>query len=86
MTDVKTSIEQRRCDLEQHDRDLRTAALKAVSEQTYPMLKALRDECGKTGHQWKFSHWNWDQTCQWDKCVWCGFGEPVDAHLGRPAS
>ena len=77
---VKSEIRRRRRELESRDRDLRTAALTEVSAQTRPLFVDLQRECALTGHEWKFSHFNWDNSYAWDKCQWCGAGEGADKH------
>jgi hypothetical protein len=79
-TGTKTSILHRREELERRDRDLRHAALRAVSAQTRPAYEALQAECAATGHEWKFAHYNWDRTYRWDVCQWCGASEGADDH------
>lgn len=76
----KVDIMQRHNALERNDQSMRTAALKAVSAQTTPLFKALYEECGSTGHKWKHNGYNWDRSCEHEKCVWCGFSEPRYRH------
>jgi hypothetical protein len=77
---VKVSIQRRFDSLRRQDRELRHAALIAVSAQTRPLFEEMEDECAKTGHAWKFDSWNFNHTCAWDKCMWCGAAEPADRH------
>ena len=80
VTTIKADIQQRYGKLKTADNDMRRAALRNVSTQTTPLFKALRDECAETGHQWKYDHHNWDHSCSWDACVWCGELEQTDKH------
>ena len=81
---IKRAIQQRHTELRAQDSSMRTAALRAVSAQTDELFDALQALCAGTGHGWKFDHWNWDRTCAWDKCRWCGATEPAERHICEP--
>lgn len=77
---TKLDIQQRLTILTRDDNDLRRAALRAISAQTLPAFKALEEECGTTGHKWRFDHRNFTGEYVWDKCEWCGALEGADKH------
>lgn len=80
MSDTKPDIRRRLEELQRQERNLRHTALRAISEQMLPVFDALHAECGQTGHQWTFHHFNWDGSYQWDVCDWCGATEGADQH------
>jgi hypothetical protein len=67
------NIYSERLEIEKHDRNLRTEALRAVTEQTKPLKAALYEKCEKTtGHSFQFDQYNYNNTYAWYKCCWCG--------------
>lgn len=56
------------------------ASNRAISLEVNPLYRAIEQECELTGHEWKFDHFNWDGSYQWDKCKWCGKAEGADRH------
>jgi hypothetical protein len=77
---TKQDIRRRLVALKREDDARRTAALRAISEQTRPAFKAIESECGETGHEWKFDHWNFTREYAWDKCIWCCALEGAEKH------
>lgn len=50
----------------------RKEALDKINKELEPLYQELYDNCGKTGHSWKFSHHNFEGSLRYFRCEHCG--------------